>query len=54
MDRVLETGKNQWDIIGPQQGFVFQGSWHVTWVLIFHATDSGIMLNKNKGKEDFL
>lgn len=54
VDRVLETGKNQWDIIGPQQGFMFQGSWHVTWVLIFHATDSGITLNKNKGEEDSL
>lgn len=54
MDRVLETGKNQWDVISPQQGFMFQGSWHVNWVLIFHATDSGIVLNKNKGREDFI
>ena len=33
---------------------MFRGFWHVTWVLIFHATDFGIMLNKNKGNEDFL
>lgn len=54
VDRVLETGKNHWDIISPQQGFIFQDSWHVTWVLIFHATDSDTMLHRNKAEKDLI